>query len=184
MAGPAPDGLQKFQAHQRYLLIDQHHCGTHGNIVALLFRVLRARSEAEALVAIRALSAQLRQRDLAPVRESVLQWLQLTLPADSADTMMDFEEDFAMPAREKIYTKEFFRELFLPVYECRQEGRREGREEGERLALQEVLHVFLDGKEVPANVAERIAGADAGQLRAWIKSLFDGASPRQLFAEG
>ena len=185
---PAPEGLQSFQARQRYMLIDQYHGGAHGNIVALLFRALHARTEAEAITAAGALSARLRQEDMASVRESLQRWLQLTLPGDSADTIMDFEEDMTMPARRKIYSQEFFRQLLLPVQECREEGRQEGRqeglEEGERLALQGVLNDMLVGKEAPHNVAEKIAGAGNLQLRAWIKLLIDGASPRQVFAEG
>jgi len=33
-------------------------------------------------------------------------------------------------------------------------------------------------------VASRVAVADVEQLNSWIQAMFDGASPRQLFAEG
>lgn len=44
---PPPARLERFQANQQYLPIDQHHDGARGNIVALLFRLLYSRTEAE-----------------------------------------------------------------------------------------------------------------------------------------
>ena len=56
-------------------------------------------------------------------------------------------------------------------------------QQGELLALRNVLDDLLVG-DVPEEAGRKIADADSSQLRAWIKSLTGGASPRQVFAEG
>ncbi|WP_373991437.1 hypothetical protein [Duganella sp. BuS-21] len=57
-------------------------------------------------------------------------------------------------------------------------------QQGELRALREVLNDLLEGDALRHEAAPKIALADSMQLRAWIKSLIGGASPRQLFAEG
>ncbi|EEF27285.1 conserved hypothetical protein [Ricinus communis] len=63
------------------------------------------------------------------------------------------------------------------------EGLQQGRNEGQCMALRRLFYQLL-GDAVPPELASRIAAADVEQLNSWIKALFDGASPGQLFAEG
>nr|WP_229258469.1 Rpn family recombination-promoting nuclease/putative transposase [Duganella rivi] len=195
-----PDGLERFQANQKYLLIDQRHDSDRGDIVSLLFDVLRASTEAEIHVAAIAFAKRMRQADLASVRDSLANWLQLTLQDDLGGANLDIEEDFAMPPKrkfrfEEVFNDEFFEELKKGpeesrqlgleqgIQEGRQQGVQQGLQQGELLALRDVLDDLLTG-DVPAAAAPKIAEADSSQLRAWIKSLIAGVSPQQLFAEG
>lgn len=190
---PPPTGLERFHSGLQYLLIDQHHQGTRGDIVSLIFRVLRCRSEAELRLAAEVFAARMRQPDLAPVRETLKNWLQLTLQDDVDKPNMDLEEDDAMPARKKfkfndVFTDEFIERLLQPredgVKEGLQAGILQGMQQGERVALQRLLSDLLKDCGMPAGAEPRIAEADTSQLSDWIKALFGGASPRQLFAEG
>lgn len=193
---PPPTGLERFQPGQSYLLIDRHHSAVHSNIVALLFRVLRARSEQQMRAAAEVFLQRVSRPDLEPARASLERWLRLTLQADFENTNMDLEEVFAMkPVKHKLgelLPPDFFTNMLKPNEEAMRQGRQlgieqgmqQGLEQGHRQALQEVIAELLDGKDTPSGAAEKIARADHDQLRAWIKALFDGASPRQLFAEG
>jgi predicted transposase/invertase (TIGR01784 family) len=193
-----PEGLARFQAQQQYLLIDRHHDERRSDIVALLFRLLGARTEAEMRAAVNAVAARVRQPDLASARESLVRWIRLTLQEASGVTSIDLEEGYAMEFERKFTIKEMFdpdmferprreaREAGLVEgrAEGRQEGRQQGQQQGELLALQSVLRNVLPGADMTADIAEQIAAADAAQLNAWIRALFAGASPRQVFAEG
>jgi hypothetical protein len=87
------------------------------------------------------------------------------------------------PRSDRLITEDFVRRLLQPHEEALQEGIQQGMQQGELLALRGVLKDLLPG-DVPAETDLKIADADNGQLRAWIKSLIGGASPRQVFAEG
>lgn len=182
---PPPAGLERFQPGLQYLLVDQHHHGARGDIVNLLFRVLRCRTEAELRLAADAFARRTRQPDLEPLRETLRSWLQLTLQDELGATNMDLEEDDAMPAKRKyklgdVLTDEFLDRLLKP----HTDGVKEGLQQGERLALQRLLTDLLARQGMPPEAESRIAEADSTQLSDWLKALFDGASPRQLFAEG
>lgn len=189
---PSPDGLARFQAQQRYLLIDQHHDGQRGSIVALLLRLLAADTRVAADAAGEAFFARIKQPDLASARASLEQWFLFTLRDDFDDTTMSDEEDPVMRTEKKprlgeLFTPELIHRMLQPHEESLREGieqgMQQGMQQGELLALRDVLNDLLVG-EVPAEAAPKIAAADSGQLRAWIKSLASGARPRQLFAEG
>lgn len=190
---PPPVGLERFQPGQQYLLVDQHHQGTRGDIVNLVIRVLRCRTEPELWLAVKAFVTRMREPDLNPIRETLRNWLQLTLQDELGETKMDLEEDDAMPAERKykledVLTDEFLDLLLQPredsVKEGLQAGMQQGIQQGERAALQRLLTRLLARTGMPADAESRIAEADSSQLSDWIKALFDGASPRQLFAEG
>lgn len=185
---PPPDGLAQFQAQQRYLLIDQHHDAARGDIVSLLFGVLRATTDAEVRAAAIAFAGRMQQPDLESARTSLTNWLQLTLIDGVGDANLNIEEDLAMPPKpkytfEEVFNDEFFARLMTGPDEARRQGVEQGMQQGELLALRNVLGDLLVG-DVPEEAGRKIADADSGQLRAWIKSLTAGASPRQLFAEG
>ncbi|MRW85346.1 transposase [Pseudoduganella sp. FT26W] len=185
----SPAGLERFQANQQYLLLDRHHDSQRGDIVSLLFRLLHAQTGTEMRAAVDLLAERVRQDDMAPARDSLKRWIQLTLQDASGLTSMDLEEEFAMKTARKFTTDEMFSpEIFdRPIREAAQkalaEGHQKGVIEGELLALREILRE-LAGEDIPAAAAVKVATADAAQLRAAIKALAGGASPRQLFAEG
>ncbi|MYM83255.1 transposase [Duganella sp. FT50W] len=205
---PAPAGLEHFQASQQYLLIDRHHAGNRANIVSLLFRLLSAVTDAEMRGALDAVAERIRERDLDPARESLTRWIQITLQDAVVATSMDLEEAFTMKMRRKFTYDEMFDPGMFerPIAKARaqaiveglQQGREQGleegleqgleqgleagRQQGERLALQRVLRRRLSQEHMPTNVAVKIAAANPEQLTDWIEALFNGASPRQLFA--
>lgn len=170
---PPPAGLEAFQARQRYLLVDQYHDGMGGNIVGLLFRVLRAASRDELTAAAAALIKRLRQPDLDTARNSILRWLQFTLQDDLSVTTLDLEEDLTMAQWkfkfDEVFTDELVQRMLQPREEVLQEG--------ERLALQEVLREALAADGAQADVEARIAAADNGELRTWIRALIAARRP-------
>lgn len=154
--------------------------------------VWRATETERAAAPLNMLLARLMLPDLAPARASLQRWLLLTLRGAGGSTNIDWEEGLVMNAKRQprfneLITEDFIRRLVQPQEEALQEGvqqgMQQGMQQGELLALQGVLRDLLAG-DVPVEAAGKIAQADVGQLRAWIKSLFAGASPRQLFAEG
>jgi hypothetical protein len=68
---PPPAGLERLQANQQYMLIDQHRDHMRGDIVGLLFRLLRSRTEDELSAAASAVTERVRQPDMAPARISL-----------------------------------------------------------------------------------------------------------------
>jgi hypothetical protein len=184
---PPPEGLEHFQAGQRYMLIDQHHDCVRGNLVGLLFRLRQATTDAEKKIAWMALSMRLGQPDLAPARASIDRWLLLTLREEGVDPNIELEENTTMRTdtrHNSFITEELIRELLQPREEALQEGIQQGVQQGELRALRAVLNDLLEDDGARDEAAPKIEGADSTQLRAWIKSLIGGASPRQVFAEG
>ncbi|OFA04309.1 flagellar assembly protein H [Duganella sp. HH101] len=64
-----------------------------------------------------------------------------------------------------------------------QQGMQQGMQQGRVEGLQQALHALLAGRNatLPAELAEKVAGADAAQLSAWIEALGDGRDPAQVF---
>jgi predicted transposase/invertase (TIGR01784 family) len=205
---PAPDGLQHLQAQQKYLLIDQHHCASvdeRGNVVAILFSLMRSRTDAEMRAALDLFNQRMRAPDMRAARDNLIRWLGSTLQEEFSETSMSLEEELNM-----LFDKKFKRYEDLLEYEAinkgrlqgLEEGRREGRQEGHqeglqqglrqglqeglqeghKQALQDLLQEILNGDSIPPDVSEKISAAEPEQLRAWIKSLSKGAKLRQLFA--
>jgi len=185
-----PSGLERFQANQQYMLLDRHHDSRRGDIISLLFRLLHAQTGSEMRAAVDLLAERVRQDDMASARESLKRWIQLTLQDASGLTSMDLEEEFAMKTARKFTTDEMFspeifeRPIREAAHKASEEGRQQGLQEGELLAMRMLLGDLLAGKKMPADLSQKISEANAGELRAAIKALAGGASPRQLFAEG
>jgi predicted transposase YdaD len=186
---PAPDGLQHLQARQTYLLIDQHHCGSadkHRNVVTILFRLMRSRTDAEMRAALALFVDRMKRPDMQAARDSLTRWLGMTLQEEFSETSMSSEEEPTM-----LFDKKFKRYEDLLEYEAiekgrakgRQEGREEGLKEGYRIALRELLRELLNGDSLSAQVNDKISAADSRQLQAWIKSVLKGESAQALFAE-
>lgn len=173
---PAPDGLQHLQARQRYLLIDQHHGASvagSGNVVAILFELMRSRTDGEMRAALHLFAERMKAPDMLAARDNLARWISTTLQEEFSETSIGLEEVPIM-----LFDKKFKRYEDLLEYEAVGKGRKEGL----RLALQSVVKAQLDVDAVPADMSQKISEADTDQLLAWIKSLAGGTSPKQLFA--
>ena len=128
---------------------------------------------------------------MAPARENLARWMQTVLQEEFSETNIILEEDPGM-----LFDKRFKKYEDLLEYEAiergrvkgriegREEGREEGVKEGLRAALESVVQsaTARHGKHVPEGTTEQIAAADSAQLTRWLKALFEGASPHELFA--
>lgn len=179
-----PEGLEQFQPQQKYMLIDQHRNkigDRRSNVVAILFQLLRSTSSRERRTLLSLLSDRMTAPDMELVRNSLQRWVQSTLQDEFFGTNIGLvEEGPAMLFHN--YNRRFrsFEELF--EYEAVERGRLQGL----RMAVKENLKALMarTGTKAPPGVAEKIATADAAQLKRWIKSLARGSKPRSLFAHG
>ena len=175
---PPPEGLERFQPSQHYLLIDQHrNIGKDGrsNVLAILFRLMRSHTDEEMREALRAFADRVKLPDMLRARDSLVRWVQVVLRDEFCETDMSLEEGPAM-----LFDKRFKKYEDLLEFEAIQRGRAEGL----RMVLQDVLQAMTgDGKaELPADMDEKISAADVPQLRRWVKLLVRGAKPEHIFA--
>ncbi|GJI89455.1 hypothetical protein [Duganella hordei] len=167
---PAPRGLEDFQPRQKYLLVDQHHgIAPDSNVLGILFRLLRSRTNAEMREALSLFVERMKKPDMAPARDSLTRWLQTTLQDEFSETNMDFEEGPTM-----LFDKRFKKYEDLLEYEAIQKGRKEG----QRLALQDVLSAR--GIAITNKISEKINAADVVQLSVWTRELARGQTPDDL----
>lgn len=191
---PPPEGLERFQPSQRYLLIDhRRNLGADGrsNVLAMLFRLMRSHTDAQMREALDAIVERMKMPDMLQARESLSRWIQSVLQNEFCNTNISLEEGPAM-----LFDQRFKRYEDLLEYEAiergrvkgreegREEGRQEGRQEGVRLALQDVLQTLLSDRQadLPPDTDGKIQAAGEEELRGWIRSLVKGAKPQQLFA--
>ena len=185
-----PEGLEQFQPQQKYMLLDQFHqpaANGYANVVAILFKLMRAQSEVELRAALELFAERLKAPDMLPARDSLTRWLRSTLQDEFYETTMNLKEEPTMLFNRLFKT---FEELF--EYEAinrgkaqgLEEGRQEGRQEGQRLALQEVLRSAIAKSDdgMLSEVSEKIAVADTNQLTDWVTAMIGGARPQQVFA--
>ncbi|MES2351889.1 MAG: Rpn family recombination-promoting nuclease/putative transposase [Pseudomonadota bacterium] len=166
----APRGLEDFQPRQKYLLVDQHHGkAPDSNVLGILFRLLRSRTNAEMREALSLFVERMKKPDMAPARDSLTRWLQTTLQDEFSETNMDFEEGPTM-----LFDKRFKKYEDLLEYEAIQKGRKEG----QRLALQDVLSAR--GIAITNKISEKINAADVVQLSVWTRELARGQTPDDL----
>lgn len=197
---PPPDGLEAYQPKQKYLLVEQRwnqSVDVHSNVLAIVFKLLRAQSDAELRAALKLFAERVKAPDLQPARESLLRWLQTTLRLEFSELNVDMEEKMGI-----LFDQRFKRYEDLLEYEAiekgrkkgilegRQEGLDEGLQQGLQQGLREVLQDLLqlddqgNQSQLQSHIAEKINAANPDQLREWIKSLARGANPRQLFGGG
>lgn len=180
---PPPEGLERFQPRQHYLLIDQHrNVGADGrsNVLAILFRLMRSNTDDQLREALNVFAERLKSPDMLRARDSLVRWVQAVLRDEFCETDVSLEEGPAM-----LFDKRFKKYEDLLEYEAIERGRAKGRLEGARLVLQDVLEEMTEDwkAELPADMEEKISGADVQQLRNWVKLLISGAKPQQVFAE-
>ena len=180
---PPPEGLERFQPRQHYLLIDQHrNVGADGrsNVLAILFRLMRSHTDEEMREALRAFADRMKLPDMLRARDSLVRWVQVVLRDEFCETDLSLEEGPAM-----LFDKRFKKYEDLLEYEAIERGRAKGRVEGARLMLQDMLQDMTADwpGELPGDIDEKISAADVPQLRRWLKLLVSGAKPQQVFAE-
>ena len=193
---PPPDGLEAYQPKQKYLLVEQRwnqSVDVHSNVLAIVFKLLRAQSDAELRAALKLFAERVKAPDLQSARESLLRWLQTTLRLEFSELNVNMEEKMGI-----LFDQRFKRYEDLLEYEAiekgrkkgilegRQEGLQQGLQQGLREVLQDLLQLDDQGNQsqLQSHVAEKINAANPDQLREWIKSLARGANPRQLFGAG
>lgn len=190
---PPPDGLELYQPRQQYMLIDQHvqmNLGDPANILGILFRLLRSKTNKEMLSALDDFAERMKAPDVLSVRDSLTRWVGTTLQDEFGEASMNSGEEPTMLFNRRYKTYEALLEDEAikrgrreGLREGRRKGMQQGREEGEHVALKGVLQALLDRRDtlLPAEVAAKVDHADAAQLSAWIQALIDGHDPVQVF---
>lgn len=186
---PPPEGLERFQPSQHYLLIDQHrNLGGDGqsNVLSILFRLMRSRTDAQMRDALSVFAQRMKSPDMLRARDSLMRWVRAVLQDEFCETDISLEEGPIM-----LFDQRFKKYEDLLEYEAiergrargKEEGRQEGRQEGALLALRGVVQSLVSDSQgmLSVDLGERILAADEDELRGWIKSLASGAKPRQLF---
>jgi hypothetical protein len=179
---PPPEGLERFQPSQHYLLIDQHRnvsADGRSNVLAILFRLMRSHTDEQLREVLSVFAERMKLPDMLRARDSLVRWVQAVLRDEFCETNISMEEGPAM-----LFNKRFKKYEDLLEFEAIERGRAKGRAEGLRLALQDVLQtVTADSSDgLPADMDEKISAADVKQLRRWLKLLVGGATPQQVFA--
>lgn len=179
-----PEGLERFQPHQHYLLIDQQvnlGADDQSNVLTILFRLMRSRSDAEMRDALGAFVERMTSPDMLRARDSLIRWVQSVLQEEFHDITLRLEEG---PEMSILFNRRFKTYEDLLEYEAIERGRVKGREEGAVTALQEIVRSLVaDGRdELPPDLDEKISQAKVDELKGWIKLLASGAKPQQIFA--
>lgn len=192
-----PAGLEAYQPRQQYMLIDQHrHMNPDdpANILGIVFRLLRSKTNKQMLSALSAFAERMKAPDIARARDSLTRWVCTTLQDEFDEANMSLGEEPVMLFNRRFKTYEALLE-YEAVKRGRLKGLKEGRRKGLRQGiqqgmqqgrvegLQEALYALLAGRNasLPAELAEKVADADAAQLSAWIEALSDGRDPAQIF---
>jgi hypothetical protein len=180
---PPPEGLERYQPRQHYLLIDQHRnvdADGRSNVLAILFRLMRSNTDEQLREALNVFAERMKSPDMLRARDSLVRWVQAVLREEFCETDISVEEGPTM-----LFDKRFKKYEDLLEYEAIERGRAKGRAEGARLMLQDVLQAMTEdtADALPADMEEKISAADVPQLRRWVKLMVSGAKPEQVFAE-
>ncbi|WP_101676311.1 Rpn family recombination-promoting nuclease/putative transposase [Alloalcanivorax mobilis] len=162
---PPPDGLERFQPNQGFLLIDEGAYASSqaqplNNLVAALFRLEHHRSSDEVAGVLQLLVKWLAGPEQAGLRRAFLEWLRRRLPqwfpGETFPEMHDLQEAYKMITNRFEEWKE--RQRLVGV----EQGVKRGRLDGERtLVLRLIQRRFGD---VPAELRLRLEGASQDEL--------------------
>ena len=163
-------------------MIDQHRnvdADSRSNVLAILFRLMRSNTDEQLRAALSVFAERMKSPDMLRARDSLVRWVQAVLRDEFCETDVSLEEGPTM-----LFDKRFKKYEDLLEYEAIERGRAKGRVEGARLVLQDVLEEMTEDwkAELPADIDEKISAADVQQLRSWVKLLYEGAKPQQVFA--
>tara|TARA_R110001606_G_scaffold128545_1_gene263092 strand:+ start:8103 stop:8684 length:582 start_codon:yes stop_codon:yes gene_type:complete len=166
---PPPDGLERFQPNQGFLLIDEGAYASGqaqplNNLVAALFRLEHHRSSDEVAGVLQLLVKWLAGPEQAGLRRAFLEWLRRRLPqwfpGETFPEMHDLQEAYKMITNRFEEWKE--RQRLVGVAQGVEQGVKRGRLDGERtLVLRLIQRRFGD---IPAELRLRLEGASQDEL--------------------
>jgi hypothetical protein len=191
----APEGLQDFQASQRYLLIDQRsldpsELDDSRNLVAALFRLELSDSPHVLIDVASTWGAWLSSEKQAPLRRSIALWIERI-------QMREFP-GMTIPDVELLLTGGVMGERFQRKYATWAEaledqgmqkgivkGREEGRERGELMAVRSTLLRLLEKRfgNVADSLRARVNQASLDEAERWIDHVLDAATTEDVFVE-
>jgi hypothetical protein len=189
---PAPDGLEIFQARQRYQLIDQHAfdpaaLAGQKNLVAALF-LLELSDTPDVLVeTVAALSLWLQDPAQVSLRRSISGWIERLQRRQSRRKFIPrLQEEDAMGERylrkyETWYDAVKDQGLQAGLQKGREEGREEGRTAGMRATLKRQLGQRFGA--LPADTLAFIDGAGQADVERWLDRVLTAPSPAGVFAD-
>jgi predicted transposase YdaD len=179
---PPPDGLERFQPDQAFLLIDEGAYSADdrqplNNLVAALFRLEHHRSSDEVAGLLQLLVKWLSGPEQAGLRRAYLEWLRRRLPkwfpGETFPEMHDLQEAYEMITNRFEEWKE--RQRLAGVAQ----GVEQGRLDGERaLVLRQIQHRF---GTVPPTLRLRLQNASQAELEDLADRVLDASSLDDLF---
>ena len=179
---PPPDGLERFQPDQAFLLIDEGAYSADdrqpiNNLVAALFRLEHHRSSDEVAGLLQLLVKWLSGPEQAGLRRAYLEWLRRRLPkwfpGETFPEMHDLQEAYEMITNRFEEWKE--RQRLAGV----EQGVEQGRLDGERaLVLRQIQHRF---GTVPPTLRLRLQNASQAELEHLADRVLDATSVDDLF---
>ena len=175
-----PDALSPFQAQQRYALIDQRRLDPTAlmakhSTLALLFRLELSDVPAVIFEVLPLIAAWLRHDAQAPLRRSVVTWVEQVLVRrfedPSVTVMLDAEGEDDMGARKFANWTEYLED--------------KGMQKGRQLAadsLRNALTRLLEKRfgAIPPRVLPALENASLDELCKWLEQAFDASSVEEL----
>jgi Putative transposase, YhgA-like len=186
----APEGLQEFQASQRYLLIDPRsvdpdELDISRNLVAALFRLELSDSPDVLMDVVATLSAWLSSEEQAPLRRSIELWIARVqtrefpgLLITGIEHLLEGGEMGERFQRKYATWRDFLEDRGMA------KGREEGQEKGQLIALRSTLVRLLERRfgEVTASVRARVEQARLEEAARWIDRVLDAPTIDDVFA--
>lgn len=181
----APSGLLRRPPQHRFVLIDsQRHVTdnmeTLDNLVGIMLHFERVRSTADFARLISRLHALLPPGDA--LRRTWIVWISNLIrnngpmDFDLSEVQTLTEMTMNLAQRFKQWEKEYRTEGL-------NEGLKIGRQEGRQEGLYASLRMFIDKRfgPIPADVAQKLQGADAKQLNQWLLNALDAPTLADVF---
>ena len=186
---PPPGGLERYQPHLRYLLLEESRYSAADlvpltNLAAALFQLENSRGPEELQQVVERLVKWLQAPEQTSLRRAFVVWLRdvllpARLPGVQIDAVLELSEVRNMLAERVIeWTQEWKRQ---GLEEGRKEGREEGRKELGLLFVQEVLAEKFGPLE--ADTLARLRATDSEPLLVWGKRVLNAKSLADVFQE-
>lgn len=191
---PPPDGLEAFQAHQRYQLIDQHSfdpadLAGRKNLVAALFLLELSETPDVLVDTVATLGAWLQDPARASLRRSIGGWIDRLQKHQFKGLAIPGTKTLWESAMGERYVRKFETWYDYLVDKGLQKGLEAGleagREEGKLAAMRAVLkrQLGLRFGEVPAAMFARIDAAGESDIERWIDRVLAAHNLTSVFAD-
>jgi len=184
----APPGLAKFQAHQRYCLVDQQRLDRAGladksGLLAMIFRLELSDSPAVLLEILPTLECWWTAHEQTPLRQAVLLWVERLVKREYFEVVGI--DSFQMREVTGMGARKFATWTDEAKYRGRQEGLAEGLAEGSRIGLINGLKTVIELRfgAVPESLVEKIRQIEPGDVERWIARALQADSLAALFAD-